>query len=193
MNGRDITSSYILDNGQRDTFYDYGRLKRVASKSSPGKKIKVYFQSGFYNTNDDGDITTVNSYNSFDYSKEIESYRNIRNTDVIDIRPRVSTYIATSGSVSPFQFSGRSFTQDGNSARNIITPDESILLDYSFYLPRYDKVFLDKTGTFKILKGVPDETPNPPGTIDDSIEVAQIFLPPYLYSTQNSSVNQKEL
>ena len=70
---RDITSSYILDNGQRDTFYDYGRLKRVASKSSPSKKIKVYFQSGFYNTNDDGDITTVNSYNSFDYSKEIES------------------------------------------------------------------------------------------------------------------------
>ena len=191
VNGRDITSSYILDNGQRDTFYDYGRLKRVASKSSPSKKIKVYFQSGFYNTNDDGDITTVNSYNSFDYSKEIESYRNIRNTDVIDIRPRVSTYIATSGSVSPFQFSGRSFTQDGNSARNIITPDESILLDYSFYLPRYDKVFLDKTGTFKVLKGVPDETPNPPGTIDDSIEVAQIFLPPYLYSTQNSSVNQK--
>jgi hypothetical protein len=191
VNGKDITNSFILDNGQRDTFYDYGRLRRVATKNSPTKKIKVYFQSAFYNANDDGDITTVNSYNAFNYSKDIQYYNELRNTDVIDIRPRVSSYTVTAGSNSPFEFSGRSFTQSGNSAKHILAPDESIVLDYSFYLPRIDKVFLNKNGLFKVLKGVPAENPNPPSTIDDSIEVAQIFLPPYLYNTQNASITQK--
>jgi len=190
-NGKDITSLFVLDNGQRETFYDYGRIRRVSGKDSPKRKLKVYFQSGYYSSSDDGDITTVNSYNSFNFGKDVQYYNELRNTDIIDIRPRVASYTVTSGAKSPFEFSGRSFVQSGNSARNILASDESILLDFNFYLPRVDKVFLDKNGIFKLVKGVPAENPNPPTTIDDAIEVAQIFLPPYLYNTQNASISQK--
>ena len=190
--GRDITDSYQLDNGQRDTFYDYARIRRIVGKDAPKKKIKVYFQHAFYDLNDTGDITTVNSYSTIDYSKQVPYYKDLRNTDMIDIRPRVSTYSLTEGSTSPFEFAGRSFTQDGNSAKNILAPDESILLDYSFYLPRIDKVYVNKNGVFKVVSGTPAEQPAPPAAIDDSIEVAEIFLPPYLYNTDNASVKQKK-
>jgi hypothetical protein len=190
-NGKDITSSYILDNGQRDTFYDYGRIRRISEKDSPKKKIKVYFQYGYYSSNDDGDVTTVNSYNSFNFNKDVPYYNELRNTDIIDIRPRVASYTVSSGAKSPFEFSGRSFAQSGNSAKNILASDEQILLDFKFYLPRIDKVFLNKNGIFKLVQGVSSETPNPPTSIDDAIEVAQIFLPPYLYNTQNASVSQQ--
>jgi len=190
-NGRDITSSYILDNGQRDTFYDYGRIRRISEKDSPKKKIKIYFQRGFYSPNDTGDITTVNSYTSFNFSKDIPYYNELRNTDIIDIRPRVATYTILSDAKSPFEFSGRSFAQSGNSAKNILASDEQILLDFKFFLPRIDKVFLDKNGIFKLVEGVSSENPNPPTSIDDAIEIAQIFLPPYLYNTQNASVSQQ--
>ena len=189
---KDVTSSFILDNGQRDTFYDYGRIRRISGKESPKRKLKIYFQHGFYNTNDDGDITTVNSYNSYNFSKEVPYYNGVRNTDLIDIRPRVSTYTLSSGSKSPFEFDGRLFTQDGNSSKNILAPDESFLVDFSFYLPRIDKVFLNKNGVFKVVNGSPSENPNPPLGLDDSIEIATIFIPPYLYNTNNASVSQKD-
>ena len=190
--GKDITQSFTLDNGQRDTFYDYGRLVRQPGKNAPSRKIKVYFKSGFYDANDDGDITTINSYQDFDYAKEIEYYNDTRTSDLIDIRPRVSDYTVTAGSRSPFEFYGRNFSQSGNSAKNIIAPDESINLDYSFYLPRIDKIFLNKNGLFKIVKGVSSENPTPPEQIEDSIEVGEIFIPPFLYNVDNCSIIQKK-
>ena len=41
---------------------------------------------------DTGDITTVESYGDFNYGTEIQSVNGIRNTDIIDVRPRVSEY-----------------------------------------------------------------------------------------------------
>ena len=52
---------------------------------------------------------------------------------ILLIRPRVSDFTGTSR--SPFEFLGRTFDSSGNSAKNILASDKSILLDYSFYLP----------------------------------------------------------
>ena len=61
-------------------------------------------------TTDDGDITTKNSYNSFDYDFDVQSVNGQRNTDLIDIRPRVSDYTPSADARSPLEFLGRSFT-----------------------------------------------------------------------------------
>jgi hypothetical protein len=66
----------------------------------------------------------------------------------LDIRPRVSVPNVTEGSRSPFEFLSRNITQSGNSASNVLASDESILLSYSFYLPRIDKIFLQKVEHF---------------------------------------------
>ena len=122
-----ISSNYTFKTGQEDTFYSHGRIKRKNDSSAPSKQIKVYFSSASYSSTDDGDITTVNSYGQFDYGDEIKSVEIYRNSDIIDIRPRVSNYTATEGSRSPLEFLGRSFNGSGQSAANVLASDEAIL------------------------------------------------------------------
>ena len=184
----DISSNFTFTNGQEATFYDYGSIRRKAQFQEPTKKLKIYFSSGYYQSNDDGDITTVNSYSTFDYSKEIQTVNGIRNTDIIDIRPKTSTYTVAVDARSPLEFYGRTFNSSGNSARNILASDESILTTFSFYLGRIDRVYLTKEGKFQVKYGVPAERPEKPVSVDDALEIATINLPAYLYNVSQASI-----
>ena len=185
---KDITKSFTFDTGQTDTFYDYGKIIRKEGILEPQRKIKIYFEHAYYDSQDDGDITTADSYQLFDYKTDISYHNGYRMTDIIDIRPRVSDYTVSLGARSPFEFEGRKFNQEGNSSANILASDESILLDYNFYLPRIDRIFVDKNGNFIVKNGTPDENPNPPHPVDDALEIASVFLPPYLYDTKKTSI-----
>jgi hypothetical protein len=184
----DISSNYTFSFGQRGTFYDYGFITRKSNADEPNKKIRVYFSNGFYDSSDDGDITTVNSYNTFNYGVEIPSINDVQNSDIIDIRPRVSSYTVLENSRSPFEFFGRTFDSSGNSAANILTSDESILTNFSFYLGRIDRIYLSKDGKFQVKYGTPAEKPEMPVSVDDALEIATITLPPYLYTISQSSI-----
>ncbi len=187
-NSVNISNKFTFDNGQRYSFYDYGRLIRKSDQTAPNRKIKVYYAYGYYASSDTGDITTVDSYKNFEY-EAIPFIGVHKNSDLIDIRPRVSDYTVAEGVRSPFEFDGRVFTQSGNSAANILASDESIILSYSFYLPRIDRIYLTKEGVFQVKYGTPSEVPEPPATVDNALEVARVNLPPYLYNTKAASIN----
>ena len=87
-----ISANYKFKSGQEETFYDHGRLKRKKGKTSPAKQLKIYFSSASFDSTDTGDVVTVNSYNNFDYANEIRTVEIYRNSDIIDIRPRVAEY-----------------------------------------------------------------------------------------------------
>ena len=178
-----ISGNFTFRSGQKGTFYDYGSISRKSGTIEPSKKLKIYFASGYYESTDDGDITTKNSYDSYDYSLEISTVNNIRNTDIIDIRPRVSPYTVSVGARSPLEFYGRVFNASGNSASNILASDESIVTTFSFYLGRIDRIYLTKDGKFQVKYGTPSERPEKPVSVDDALEIASITLPPYLYNT----------
>ena len=184
----DISSEYTYNIGQESTFYDYGTIKRKAEASAPDKKIKVYFMNAYYASTDTGDITTVNSYKDFDYATEIKSVNNIFNADIIDIRPRVSDYTVAEDTRSPLEFYGRSFNAAGQSAGNVLASDESILVSYSNYLGRIDRIFLSKEGKFQVMYGTPAERPEKPSPVDEALEVATITIPPYLYNPVQARV-----
>ncbi len=186
-----ITSNYTFDNGQRNTIYDYSKIIRKSSAKEPTRKLKIVYESASFSASDNGNLTTVNSYNQFDYC-DIQSINNIRNTDIIDIRPRVSSFNVTTSSLSPFEFGARTFTSSGNSASNILASDESILLNYSYYLPRVDKIYLTKDGIFQLNKGEPADNPQPPIAIDDALDIATITLPAYLCNVNDASLNLSE-
>jgi hypothetical protein len=183
-----ISSNYTFSTGQEGTFYDFGVINRKSDSDEPTKRLKIYFQSGYYQSSDDGDITTVNSYDTFDYSKEIQSVNGISNSDIIDIRPRTSSYTVSENSRSPLEFYGRNFNASGNSAANVLASDESILTTFSFYLGRIDRIYLSKDGKLQVKYGTPAERPEKPVSVDDAIEVATIFLPAYLYNVSQSSI-----
>jgi hypothetical protein len=184
-----ITSNFILDNGQKETYYDYSKITRKPTAKEPTKKLKILFESAEFSSSDNGDITSANSYQQFDYC-DIAKIDSVKVSDLIDIRPRVSEF--TSTNLSPFEFNARNFTSSGNSASNVLASDESFILDYSFYLPRIDKIYLTKDGVFQLINGIPEETPKTPNNIENALEVATITLPPYICNISEVSVNLTE-
>ena len=186
LGSNNITDEFNYDDGQRNTIYDYSRIVRKPGYDAPTKKLSIIFESAYFTAADTGDVTTVNSYKNFDYD-DLHVINDCRVSDIIDIRPRVSDFTGTSR--SPFEFLGRNFTASGNSAKNILASDKSILLDYSFYLSRCDKIYLSKNGDFQLIKGTPAETPEYPVPIDGALEVASIKLPPYLYNINHASIS----
>ena len=128
-----ITTNFRINDGQDSTFLNYGSIIRNNNFNAPEKRIKIYFSNGYYDTTDDGDITTVNSYNTFNYATEISSVDEIPESDIIDIRPRVSDYTVAENVRSPLEFYGRTFTSSGQSAANPLASDEDIKVTFSYY------------------------------------------------------------
>ena len=173
---------FSLDSGQRETICDYARLIRKPNSKDPRKKLRVIFESAEYASTDDGDITTVSSYDQIDYCVLPDVKEGTRLSDIIDIRPRVTNFDLNSTAVSPFEFNARVFSDATNSAKNILASDESINIQYSYYQPRIDRIYLTKNGQFQLIKGIPADTPVPPIPIEDALEVALCKLPPYILS-----------
>ena len=183
-----VSPNYTFRTGQEETFYDHGRLRRKKDKSSPAKQLKIYFSSASFDTTDTGDVVTVNSYNNFDYSNEIRNVDIYRNSDIIDIRPRVAEYTVAADVRSPLEFFGRSFETSGQTAANTLASDETIIMDYSYYQGRIDRVYLSKDGRFQIIYGTPSDNPQRPEPINDAIELCTVTLPPYLYRPEDAKL-----
>ena len=185
----DITDRFTLKRNQKNTFYDYSKIVRLKDVIAPTKKIIIYYQSATYNSSDTGDITTVNSYDNFDYSTEIGfTPSGIHCSDIIDARPRTSSYTLSEGSRSPLEFYGRSFTNNQHSSKDILASDESITVDYSYYLPRYDRIYLTKEGEFYVKQGIPSDIPSLPSNVNGAMNIANVFLPAYLYSPSQAVI-----
>jgi len=182
---RNITNRYTLDKGQKEQYYDYSRIRLNSGEQFARKKLIIIFDHYLVPTNDNGDVFTVNSYDKENYNNNIPviGKNNIRSTDTLDFRPRVSEF--TSITSSPFDFTSRLF---GTDPKLIMTPDESSIIGYEFYLGRIDKLFIDKNSNFTVIEGVPSSNPKAPDNPSDTIEIASISLPPYLYNPKDAIV-----
>ena len=189
----DVTSSYTLDKGQRQSFYDYSRIVRNAGERVPNRRLTVVVNHYSVPSNDTGDVYTVGSYDEERYSKDIPTLGNgIRATDTLDFRPRVAEFTATTS--SPFDFPRRNFSSAGVNPTLVVTPNEASKIGYSFYLPRTDKLILDPSanieqaytkGEFQIVKGISSENPVTPEDIETGMTVATIEMPAYLYDVDD--------
>lgn len=186
---KNITSYYKFNDGQNNNFYNYSSIVRTKSYNVPTRKIKVYYLSAYFNSADNGDVTITNSYDEFDYKNEIRSINGIRNTDIVDIRPKVDNYTVLENQKSPFEFESRSFNRFNSSATNVLAIDEKINVSYSYYLPRIDRIYLNKNGLFEVKYGYDSESSQITDVTDNAIEIASISLSPYLYNVNQSIVN----
>jgi hypothetical protein len=185
----DVSTNFTYSSGQGKTFYNHGFLTRKSDSDAPSKRIKVYFKSASFDTADTGDIVNVDSYNDFDYSTEVKAVNGYLNTDLIDLRPRVTNYTTATGTRSPLEFLGRSFNGVGSAVPSILASNENIFLDYSYYQGRIDRLYLNKDGKFQMKFGTPSDDPQRPNPVDNAIEIATIKYPPYLHNVQQASIN----
>ena len=170
--------------GHKDQYCDYSKIIRNSKSAIPSKKLLIVFDKYQVASGNSGDFFTVNSYTKERYSKDIPliGQFNIPASDILDYRPRVKTFDlanhSNSVNVSPFAFSSREFESTNPF---VITPNESSLIGFNFYLGRIDKLIVSKDQSAEIIRGESSEFPQPPSSNTDAMEVAQIILPPYLY------------
>jgi len=183
---RDLTNKFILDKGQKEQYYDYSKIIRKNGETSPSKQLLIIFDYYSVPSSDIGDVFTANSYDQERFLSDIPLIGgfNIRATDTLDFRPRVSVFTDTNK--SPFDFDSRSF---GTEPKIMLSPNESTLIGYDFYLGRIDKVYLDKLGNFSVIQGNPSINPQEPLTPSDAMEIASITLPPYLYNPKDATLS----
>jgi hypothetical protein len=181
-NYSDITNRFSLDKGQKEQYYDYSKLIRKEGETAPSKRLLVVFDYYSVPSTDNGDVFTSGSYNKEQFTSNIPLIgNNIRATDTLDFRPRVSVFSGNTS--SPFDFPNRDFS---SSIKLNLTPNESTIIGYDYYVGRVDKIYLSKTGEFVYLKGTSSINPQSPSKTDDLMELGTITLPPYLYSVKDA-------
>jgi hypothetical protein len=159
------------------------KLLGIRNTPEPSKQLLVVFDYYSVPSNDSGDVFTVLSYDKDRFTHDVPFIgpRSVRSSDTLDFRPRVPIF--TSNSSSPFDFASRTLEPT-----RILSPNESSLLGYDYYLARIDKLYLDRNKNFILEKGISSNTPKAPDKNDAVMEIATIKLPPYLYNPANAVV-----
>src|SRR5210317_1184721 len=182
----DITSRFDLDNGQRDNFYDIGRIKLKTGSLTPTGQLLIDFD---YFSHSSGDYFDVDSYSGVIDYENIPSYTSSTTgvryelRDSLDFRPRVDDASTIDSGVQD-----RSFDGTGASVVQPIKFNSDVRSDFEYYLGRVDKIFLDKDGNFKVLKGASSINPRVPGTLDNAMHLYTLYIPSYTLDTSEVGI-----
>ena len=186
----DITNRFNLDNGQRDNFYDIGRLKLKPGAIRPTGRLLVNFD---FFSHGSGDYFDVDSYAGVIDYEDIPSYNSdttgskFQLRDCLDYRPRVDdASTINSGN------NDRSFDGTGGSTIDIPQFNSDITTDFEFFLNRIDKVFITRQGDLKILKGASAINPLEPGNLDGHLLLATLTIPSYTLNTDEVLVRAED-
>jgi len=165
----DITERFTLDNGQRDNFYDIGKISLKPGFSTPSGNIVVTFD--FYE-HGSGDYFTVDSYPTADYDT-IPAFSSqqglVQLRDCLDFRPRKAD-------------AADNFTATGSSNPQPPKPGHAAIAEVTHYMPRIDKLYITRRGEFKTEIGVPSLNPKAPETPEDAMGIYNLKLNPYVYT-----------
>ena len=189
---RNITNQYSLDVNIKPTFYDYSFIQRKKNFEAPTNRLKIVFKNFFVTSDDVGDFFTASSYPSG--SEKLISFDQSSQTflsDLIDIRPRVAGY-NNSSTISPFAFQSRTFASQENNVPDPLVPDENLIVSFDYYLPRTDRLFINKMGQFEYIQGVPSDDPKEPQAIGDAVEVASIVMPAFVRNINQIKINRTD-
>lgn len=189
---RNIVGDFIFYSGQYSEIADYSFLKRRDGVNPPSRKLKIVYQNYIIDSSDNGDFVTVNSFDNDRYSKDLPIVQDKISADIIDLRPRVVAFDPTINTRSPFEYFGRKYDYTTNNSPFIIAKDSQIVLSYSHYLGRIDKLYVNKNAEFFVSKGIASSNPSASGEVGNSLEIATLYLPPYVFGADNVKVKLSE-
>src|SRR5210317_1910428 len=186
----DITSRFDLDTGQRDNYYDIGRLKLKPGAVRPTGQLLVDFD---YFSHGSGDYFDVDSYSGVIDYENIPSYTSdttgekFELRDSLDFRPRVDdASTINSGS------SDRSFDGTGASTVDVVQFNSDVTSDFEYYINRIDKIFITREGELKVLKGASALNPLEPGNLDGHLLLATLTIPSYTLQTSDVTIEKED-
>jgi len=178
----DVTTSFRLDNGQRDNMYDHASIQLIPGAPMPVGNILIVFDY-YSHTGGDGYFSVMSYLAPLSSSPEptiatIPSYTSSHGTlynleDSLDFRPSRKNAVTS----YTFETTGTPSVDD----TGILIPSNlsQFTHNYSYYLGRKDKLILTKDQSFKIINGTPSTNPLLPKEPDGSLVLAELSLDPY--------------
>jgi hypothetical protein len=180
----DVTSKYIFDNGQRDSFYDHASIRLRPNVRPPVGPLVVKYNRF---TSSGAGFFTVDSYSTIDYG-DIPVYVSPTNNDVFELRDCIDFRPVRADSASGTGTSVIFDVDPTTTGPKISKLADDIILDYSYYLPRIDKVILNKNKTFGVTQGVSLLNPPVPNDKESGMTLYILRNPPYVANTADIQV-----
>jgi len=182
-----VTSYYTLYSGQRDSIYDHAYIKLKPGYTAPVGPLVVKFNH--FSSTGAGYFTGTSYTGGGLYSYEnipayVDEYgAKFELRDCIDFRPvRANATQATANTVV--------FDVDSTTTGPKIPENGSdIITNYEFYLPRKDKVVLNKNKTFEVIEGIPSLRPKDPEDKQGTMTLYRLSHDPYLLNSSNTKVS----
>lgn len=192
----DITKYFFIDSGEDEHAYRMARLaKKPSSTYALNNNAYVlikfdafttggaegFFTIGSYSINDTAALadsaSTINTLEIPELTSTKGIYYDLR--DVFDFRPYGSNTAALATTVAGATINpANTFTLSGDD-QFFPVPDSEVTYDMSYYLPRTDRVVLDKTSTFKVKAGTPSNNPVAPAASPGEVTLATLRVPAY--------------
>ncbi len=221
VDSKDISGSWLLDDGQRDGYYGHASIKRRPGAPTPGNSLLIIFD---YFTAGSGNFFTVNSYSGMNYENIPTYVPNIVDpsglepdgefelADAVDYRSYVGRLAKSSGThdpsgaldptaaadvslivPQPLAYTSSSFHTTGAVTFDLPKSGQSLTTTaLSHYLPRIDKIALSSDSQFMVIKGEPADEPAAPATPANSILLHTLYLPPYTTNLTKVSVQSHD-
>jgi len=172
-NSIDVSSNYTLESGQTSTYYGISKLKLKPGKPAPTGPIKAHFD---YFTHGTGDYFSVESYPDYE---DIPTFKDegivYSLRDSIDLRPRISN-------------DGINFKNTGAVRNEFLDYASDFQTDYSYYLPRTDKIYITSDAKVTYKLGVSSLTPVEPLIPAEAMPLYVIEHPAYGFNINRDSI-----
>ena len=201
-----VTTQYELEPGQKAHYYDVCKMLRLPQYTPPIRKLLVIFD--YFVHESSGDYFASQSYTGIGY-KDIPKYKLDGSInflkDQIDFRPGVGELASGAGTITneyyvncaSLDFSARQFDTGGGAGGSTIFDipkvATEIRMDYTYYLPRADKIFLTHENELRIAKGVSSEDQPPPDNIQNAMLLAQLECRAYVYDVERDILVYPEI
>ena len=171
-NAFDVSDYYTLETGQTPTYYGISKIKLKPGKPTPTGPIQINYN---YYTHGAGDYFSVESYPSYE---NIPVFNDNGTTydlrDSLDLRPRISN-------------DGINFKNTGAVRNEFLDYANDFSTDYSYYLPRIDKIYLTGDGKITYREGSSSLDPVEPQAPSDAMSLYVIEHPAYGFDINKDS------
>ncbi len=191
----DITDKFMLVKNDRDGYYGVSYLRIKQGKTMPTDQLTIAIRVNVValKRTVNGGYLTPNSYanvkNAADYVKPYAArdgdvYNILNCFDFRGYADITTQYFTSPGNAAPVTIQPLQFDPD-RSAPSIVT-NSRITATQEYYLGRIDKVAIDKSQSFVLVKGQPADNPGKVGNAS-IFGIADIHVPGTNLSKQNAN------
>ncbi|QJT71426.1 PEROXIDASE_4 domain-containing protein [Vibrio phage vB_VcorM_GR28A] len=169
--GDDVTSEFSLDNGQRDSFYNFGAVRTTTDYE--GRILEVVYE---YFRHGAGDYFSVDSYADIQY-EDIPTFvdsqgETYRLTDTMDFRRSLKNNVVDLG--------------------DLVAPNSTVRADIGYYLSRVDTIVANSNGHLEVYKGNPAIDPIRPSLPDNVMRLYDLHIPAYTFNVEDIKYFEQE-